>query len=39
MDFATTMSLIGVALISIAFGMILQRYFQESDEAEAGRDR
>ena len=39
MEFAMTMSLIGIALISIAFGMLIQRYFQETDESEAGKDR
>ena len=39
MEFGITMSLIGIVLISIGLGMLIQRNLQESDEAEAGRDR
>ncbi len=38
MEFGITMSLIGVSLISIALGMLIQRYFQDSEEAETRKD-
>ena len=39
MDFVITMSLIGIVLISVAFGMIIQRNLQDSEEAEAQGDK
>ena len=39
MEFSIYMGLIGIVLISIALGMLIQRRLVDPDEVEAGRDR
>ena len=38
MEFGLIMSMVGIALIGIALGMLIQRTLQESSETEIGRD-